>query len=277
MGTRGAWFIGAGVLVAGLWWMHSAPPHATASKAASQRSMASVSAPSGSAAPAQRSPSASVAPIAPSTGAQTPTVTAAAGSPSSALLQRYREIEDTVKCYETRTCPFPQTDPRSYEYGVGFKLRELLNKYSEDYKDDPQAQQMLAVLARQFVRSLDGNVQNAALNIMKYLPPSPENYKALADSLSNNPDATYVQSVLDEMKKYIGTPQEPAMQALLGQLIATGPHFSSQAVATHILPFINSRSYPSYRQLAEQMPSQSRAGRDLTSAVHEYERLQTGG
>ena len=200
-------------------------------------------------------------------------------APANAEAEKKKMREDisaTHNCYQSQSCDFPQTDPRSYEFAVGRALTEKIKLFHNQFKNDPSTQRELVALAKQAIKIEDGFVQSAALDIFKDLPISEENLAAIEAGLQNNTDPVIAEKALNEMQRYIGTPQEAHMQSVV-QSMAGGAHFASQKVGENILPFINDKSFPAYQQLQKQLPAQSRVARDLATALREYRRQRSGG
>lgn len=200
-----------------------------------------------------------------------------AGTPPNDKEALLLAIKETKACYESETCDFPQTDPRSYELAVGKKMQELLKAYRTNFAKDPSNRQLTATLAREYIESTDEFVQEAAMELMSELPPSEENLKALTESLTNTSDPLLVEQAMSEMKRYMGTSSEILVHQYLADLLGRGAVFSSEKAVRGLFGFINSNSYPTYSELARTLPAGSSVGRDLRALLEEYRRQQTGG
>lgn len=186
------------------------------------------------------------------------------------------EIKDLEVCYQSNSCDFPQTDPRSYGIALGHKIADRTKDLYKQLKNNPLSQKELAELARLTMKIDDGFVQSAALDIFKDLPVSEENLLALSEGLQNNTDPLIAEKAIVELQRYMGTPNESKAQQTV-QTMLQGAHFSSQKVGENILVFINEQSFNSYQQIQQQLPSQSRVARDLQTALSEYRRQRSGG
>lgn len=184
------------------------------------------------------------------------------------------EIQRINHCYEPEVCDFPQTDPKSYSFAVGKRIVTLLKEFSTQYGST--SPDVLVRLARQFVHSEDGFVQEVALNIFHALPPTQENLVAITEGIENSTNPLIVDQAMREMQRYLGGDGEQVVHNALGKIMATGPHFSSQTVATGILPFINDSSYPEYQRTARALNKDTTTAQRLRSALDEYHRLKTG-
>src|SRR3954469_14157910 len=80
---------------------------------------------------------AAVAPVKPAVPAAPPSGAApvATTAPTPRGLAR-KEIERLDACFESEKCNFPQTDPRSYYFGVGKALSAQLKDFYNKNKDD---------------------------------------------------------------------------------------------------------------------------------------------
>lgn len=195
------------------------------------------------------------------------------GSQSDLALNDFRDLKN---CYESQSCDFPQTDPRSYEFAVGKSLAARLDQILVKFRNDPAAHQNLQVMARESFKIEDGFVQSAALNILRSFPPSAENLEVLAAGIVNNPDPSIVEQVMNEFERYVGTPHEAGVHASLRDILQ-GPHFSAQAAAQNILNFVNKTSYDEYKRTLAKLNPQSQAAKDLKAILTEYERSISGG
>ena len=242
------WILGLCLILGGvIWSYHSPQQDQQTSMITSQRNLANV----------------------PSANAQKPV---AASSPKAQL----NEIKQIEACYQSNTCDYPQTDPKSYSIAVGHDLADKIKIFRQQYKSDPTAQKDLNELARHAVHIDDGFVQSEALDIFKELPISAENLQAMNEGLQYNTDPLIAEKALTELQRYMGTDQENNMQQLV-QSMLQGAHFSSQKVAESILRFINEQSFQTYQQIQKQLPPQSRTARDLGTALREYQQQRSGG
>lgn len=186
-------------------------------------------------------------------------------------------IRVTKECYASEKCDFPQTDPKSYEIAIGQSLKFLLTEYRTKYGTDPNNFGEMQELAGEFIKSSDEYVQEQALEMFSALPVSSENLEVITQALGDTTDPLLVEQTMNEMKRYMGTPEEVQVHAYLRGLLGEGAMFSSEAAAKKILSFINTRSYPGYEGLARSLPPNSTVGQNLRTALDEFRRLQTGG
>jgi hypothetical protein len=187
------------------------------------------------------------------------------------------EIQKLRKCFESQDCAFPKDDPKSYDLAVGQEIAQRLKKFHEKYAKNPRMRRDLQKLAREFILTEDGYVQAAALEIFSDLPTSPDNVRVLLEGVITSPDATLVESSLKELRRYLGLPEEAAVHEALSRLMQEGPHFSSQAVAKGITPFLNSTSMPKYQAAASHLSRDTATGGLLHAALDEYAKKAGGG
>lgn len=191
-----------------------------------------------------------------------------------ALLQVLQQLK---ACYASEQCPFPHSDPKSYDLAVGQELKSLLAEYREQYGKDPQNFAEMKALAHEFILSSDEFVQEQALEMFSALPPSQENLVALTQALKDSTDPLLVEQAMQEMRRYLGGSDEALVHDYLRELLGQGGVFASEAAAKKILSFINSRSYSAYEGMSRRLPPGSAAGQNLRMALEEYRRLQSGG
>lgn len=184
----------------------------------------------------------------------------------------YSQILEIKNCYQSQDCPFDQSDPRAYDLAVGKKLAEELNQAHQKNKKDPK----LEVIARELMKSEDGFVQEAALDILKEFPNGSENLESVAEGLTDSSNPLIVELSLPYLEQFLGSSNEPRVHQLLNSLL-TGAHLVSQSVSENILKFINTESYPYYLKKLSQMNPQTKAYQNLKSALKEFELQQSGG
>jgi hypothetical protein len=186
-------------------------------------------------------------------------------------------IHETKECYASETCDFPNTDPKSYEIAIGQKIKELLKVYQSEFSKDAKYKTDTEKLAREFITLDDQFVQEVSLELLSDVAPSEENLKALAEGLNGTLDPLLVEQAMNEMKRYLGTNEEPQVHEFLQELLGNGSVFSSEKAVQGIFPFINPQSFPAYDKVARSLPPESSVGRDLRALLEEYRRQQAGG
>jgi hypothetical protein len=182
------------------------------------------------------------------------------------------KLEQLQKCYVSTACPFPQTDPRSYDLAVSKEIAQHLQEFRNKYKKDVSG----LTLARQFILSHDGFVQEEALKMLSEYPISQESLSALTAGLQNTPDAPLMKQAILELKRYIGSSMESQVHSFLSDTLATGAHFTAETVSQDISPFINQKSYNKYKNASDTIPDGATAKRNLNSALREFRRLTSG-
>ena len=184
----------------------------------------------------------------------------------------YTEILELKSCYQTQNCHLDQSDPRAYDFAVGQKIAGKLKQAHQSHKNDPR----LEKLAREFIKSEDGFVQEAALDILKDFPILSENLESVVQGIQESSNPLIVELSLPYLEQFLGSQSEPQVHKALNEML-TGAHLVSQSVSENILRFINPRSYPFYMQKLYQMNPQSKAYQNLKSALKEFELHQSGG
>lgn len=213
----------------------------------------------------------------PATTPQQEVSAAAAVAAPTDLNETMETLKNLKKCYDTRDCAFPQNDPREYEIALGETLRPLIRRMGEENSEDLSVRKDVQALARDFLQTGDGSVQDAALDVLSHFPPSEENLDALKSGLRDTPDALLASKSLNEFQRYLGTPMEGSMQAFLAEWVQTGAHFTAQEVAEGILPFINETSYRAYAETLAKIPHSTASAKALAAAMSEYAKLRAGG
>jgi DNA-directed RNA polymerase subunit F len=184
-------------------------------------------------------------------------------------------LHSTKKCYQSENCAFPKTDPRSYSFAVSRKIADELSLFQKKFaKDDPELARQLGL---EFANNEDGFVQEAALKLLAPLPPSQENLKAVTHVVTETTDPTIVQQAMDELKRYVGTPEEAQVHQALGRVLSTGGVLTSQQASQGLLPFLNPSSVGYYQKVLRTLAPDSEVARNLRVSLQEYQRMSTGG
>jgi hypothetical protein len=197
-------------------------------------------------------------------------------TPSQPLKTQLKVLADLKACYDTHVCPFPETDPRSYEIALGKKIQSELANLRMRFGRNAGAAKDLQKTAGDFLQNGDGFVQEEALKILSDLPPSEESLNAITEGLKSSPDAALMEQALGEFQRYIGTAMEAQVHQFLSDTLATGAQFSSITVSEKIQPFLNVKSYTIYEKALNTMTPGAKAASNLSAALREYRRLQTG-
>ncbi len=195
---------------------------------------------------------------------------------TTAIQKDIDQLKKLKDCYETRTCSFPETDPKSYEFALGKQIQSELMEFRKKYSQDLRHSKELIRVAKEFLMTGDGFVQEEAIHLLSSLPPSQESLVAITEGLYSTPDPKLMEQALGEFQRYLGSPWENQVHSFLGQTLATGAQFSAITVSEKIMPFVNDKSYKSYQQTLLNMAPGSRASKNLNAALKEYRRLQTG-
>ncbi len=204
---------------------------------------------------------------------KTPAQTQVTNNQLQSALDELKRIQD---CYQNRNCNFKNTDPRSYEIGVGQKLAAQLKYIRTQFQDEPSALSYFESLGQTYILNYDGYVTEEALNLLSLTPPSGENLKAITQGLVDTPNPKIISQALNEFKRYINTPWENQVHSFLIHTLTNGATFTARATAQGILPLINDHSINNYRQALSHMTPQSAVAKILSSAIKEYDRLKAG-
>lgn len=213
---------------------------------------------------AQRAPAAAAAPMAPGPGANAPASLAKA-------------IRATKECYESQSCDYPQTDPRSYSFALGRHLAAQLGSLSAALDANPSLAEEAGEVAREMMLVDDGFVQEAAMRILAKLPASAESAGAMIEGLRLTSDPLLVEQAMKEWERYLGTAEEAKIQEFLAEFIAHGGQFSAEKASELILSFLNERSLPLFEEKLASMVPESTAASHLRAALDQFRKQQAGG
>ncbi len=190
----------------------------------------------------------------------------------SSIQTTSQEIKTLLACYESEACDFPKTDPRIYGIAVGKALAKKLKNLRVENSDPG-----LETIARELVQVDDGFVQEEAIKTLALFPPSPENVRAMLQGLRYTTDPLLIEQAMKEWERYIGQPEEAAIQDFLAEFIAHGGQFSAEKASQLIFRFLNARTFSTFRAALNGMVPESTSAKNLKAALEEYERVQSGG
>lgn len=191
------------------------------------------------------------------------------------LVTQLEELEQCAK--GVVDCALPQADPRSAELELALRLARTideLTQLSQAGVGDPQAYDPIA---QRYVQHSDGHVQEAALELMATLPPHPQQVTALLAGLQNTHDAGIYRMALLEFERHPEPTIRRRIDAFLMETLRTGGHFASQEVASRLLPLLDENNIDAYRELAAELPQDTRKGQDLRLAIERFEHSRHSG
>jgi hypothetical protein len=186
-----------------------------------------------------------------------------------------QRLYDLQHCNKTDTCPVDNSDPRASDLLLGQQITDKLTQYTELHLENDYFDEEAAEMARDFINNPDGFVQEAALDLMSAMPPSPENAQALLDMLSDSYDAKIMNQAMKELERYPEYTQQ--IDQLFAQSLQTGSFYVAQEIALNILPYLNDSNLQTYIDIANKLPQNSKRADALWSNIKEYQLRQTGG
>lgn len=185
------------------------------------------------------------------------------------------ELRANKECYITEKCNFPQTDSRSYSLAVSRKIASDLQAFHKNFaKAHPEEARALAT---EFAQNEDGFVQEAAIAILHDLPPTRESLRAVTQVVTDTTDPSIVTQAMEDLKRYVGRPEEAEVHKALGHVLSTGGMLTSQQASQGLLPFLNPQSVGYYQKVLKTLPPDSEVARNLRISLVEYQRMSTGG
>lgn len=187
------------------------------------------------------------------------------------------KINELERCYSNENCDYSKADPRSYEIALGQDISHRLQKILKDFQQEKSGDDELNQLAIKFIKSDDGFVQEAALEILKSLPPSEKNLQALIEGLKDKADPLILQQSIPELKRYLQTAEEAQVHRFIQDTLSTGAQFASVAASESVPGFLNKKSYSQYADTLKHMQPGTTAAKNLKSALEEYRLMATGG
>jgi hypothetical protein len=187
------------------------------------------------------------------------------------------ELHSLKDCYRSQSCPFPQTDPRAYDFALGQALKQKIQAAHAQLRGRPEGQETLRKIAKEFVQVDDGYVQEAALDVFASLPPDAENLRAITEALALSDDPSIIEKAMGEFRRYLGRSEEPMVQEFLQKFLQSGSHFASQTTVRLVLPFINQNSFEGYESVFQSLPKSTQVSQDLKTVLEEYQNLVSGG
>jgi hypothetical protein len=217
------------------------------------------------AAEAKRAPASAPAPA--SAAAAAPKISPAqAEERAKALVEQVRTLE---ACYGGG-CGYPETDAKSYSFGVGQDLKTALFQLAATSRTAELKGEALAAIAREQLKNEDGHVQEAALALLATQPPSEANLAAVLDNVIAGYDAQLIQAAMGELRRYTSEHDQEKIAAALSGAMTSGSPFVAREVSNGITPFLLPRTVPIYEEALASIIEGSLVRRDLARAIDEY-------
>jgi len=178
-------------------------------------------------------------------------------------------VSSLQACY-AGGCDYPETDARSYGFGVGQDLKAALFELAATSRAGELQGEALSALAREQLKNEDGHVQEAALALMATQAPSEANLAAVLESVIGGYDAQLIQAGMNELKRYTTESEQERIAAALSGAMTSGSPFVAREVSTGIAPFLQPRTVPIYEEALPQIVEGSLVRRDLARSIDEY-------
>lgn len=167
-------------------------------------------------------------------------------------------------------CNYPETDARSYNFGVGQDLKTALVQLAATSRAGDLEGEAIASLAREQLKNEDGHVQEGALALLATQPTSEANLSAVLDNVISGYDAQLIQAALNELLRYNSERDQERIAGALSGAMTSGSPFVAREVSNGIAPFLQPRTVPIYEEAVPALLEGSLVRRDLARAIDAY-------
>jgi hypothetical protein len=167
-------------------------------------------------------------------------------------------------------CNYPETDARSYNFGVGQDIKTALYQLAATARAGELQGEGLAAAAREQLKNEDGHVQEAALALLATQPTSEANLAAVLENVIAGYDAQLIQAAMTELRRYTAERDQETIAAALSGAMTSGSPFVAREVSSAITPFLQPRTVPIYEEALAAILEGSLVRRDLARSIEEY-------
>lgn len=186
----------------------------------------------------------------------------------AAIASRLKSFKD---CADRENCPYPQTDPQSYEFALHHDVANFLKQIpAAEMRDNSSVKRELL----DWMKRGNGFVQAEALKHLRTLPPSTESLNAVIEGLENNyHDALIMKQAMQEFSRY---PDNPAVATFVQNTLTEGPQLSAVEAAKGIRNVLTPKNVDNYEKLLPQVRSES-VREALSASLKDYRYSLAGG
>lgn len=181
---------------------------------------------------------------------------------------RWRKIEALMKCAKDEACKLPDTDSRARSFAVRDGLLEQGQWFLEHKPVGAEQEQKAFKAAALLVSFPDEAVQGQGLEWLLSMPVRPESVGLLKKELSLMVDPELVRLSFLELKRHLGTEQEEAALALVGQVLLQGGIFASREAARLAPTLVHEGNEERFRAWLAELPPDSAKARILREGLN---------
>lgn len=182
-----------------------------------------------------------------------------------------KQLQLLKLCLASQNCPFPKTDPRSYELAVGQKAKAVIEQLAKTVEEQKIESPTLVQIGVEAFQWDDDHVREAALELFSTQKPSAIALNALINGLKQSHDPSIYRQAIEELHRYTEGDQRPQVDQFLMETLEKGSHFAAAEVAQDLIPFLSEKNVDSFKHLLASLDPESPRYLALKKSLDEYE------
>lgn len=185
----------------------------------------------------------------------------------SAISKKIKSITHLNSCYMSRNCGFSKGDSRSYDLDLGKAIKRELEELYEEVEDREIESQMISNLGREFMKSSDGHIKEAALMLLSTQAPNSDNLNTILEEAISFHSAPLAELAIVELSKYKKEEWKESIDESFLENLKTGSVIVRQTLAKHISKFLDSTNKVKYKDFIENESSDSRIKKFIAASL----------
>jgi hypothetical protein len=185
----------------------------------------------------------------------------------SKISKKIKKISHLHSCFSSRNCGFSKGDSRSYDLDLGKAIKRELEELYEEVVDREVVSAKISSLGREFLKSSDGHIKEAALMLLSTQEPSSDNLNTILEEAISFHSAPLAELAIIELSKYKKEEwQESIDQSFLSNL-KTGSVIVRQTLAKNISKFLNEANESKYKDFIENESNDSKIKKYIAASL----------
>ncbi len=194
---------------------------------------------------------------------------AAPDAETAAILLEMRETRD---CFLAPDCTVgANEDPRAEYFEAGDRIAAGVRSLIERHRAGAMDSAVLADIVDEFMEVESGRTRAAAIEAMGELPPAEARLETLLTTLDQHHDEKLFELALAEFQRYSEPERRARVDAFLQSNLRHGAHNPARAIARNLGPFLDDGNIAAYREIADELPADSRRAELLRESLDAYE------
>jgi hypothetical protein len=181
-----------------------------------------------------------------------------------------------LRCLEVSAC-VDQYGSRNNSLDAHFQVVQQAEQALRRLSQAGLTEKELGEAAEWALRSADGHVHAAALDLLALTRPTPEQVQAVTAALEHSFDSTLIRKALPLLQRWHQQGLCNSCERMMVLILKDGGLYAGQVVAQSLLPFLSPGNVETFKATANELPADSLKKRHLEQTLEEYQRLSTGG